>query len=131
MTTIIIILVVIAAIGTIKAMTKEERAVVAKSSINAIKVSGGYGITAVKDTAKVAYSSGQWGGNEISLNHQETITDLDSFNKDMTRKGAVRVGVKTAKSHLDTVGIVDANKSLDDALAVQFEALKTARAARA
>ena len=127
---ILIVLVVIAVVGTFKAMNKEERSTIIKSGVNTAKVVGGYSVTVAKDTAKAAYSSGQWVGNEVSLNHQETLTDLHKFNTEMTRKGAVRVGVKAAKSHLDTVGIAELNKAIDDTIAAQLEALNAARTAR-
>ena len=127
---IIIALVVIGLVGTFRAMNSDERSTIIKSGANTAKVVGSYGITIAKDTAKVAYHSGEWLGNEVSLNHQETLTDLHKFNSDMTRKGAVRVGAKAAKSHLEVVGIAEANKMLSEALGAQKEALLAARAAR-
>ncbi len=127
-TYILIIVVVIVVIGALRAMTKEERATVIKGGINTAKVAGSYGLVVTKETAKLSYNSGTWLGNEVSLNQQESLNAIKSFNEEMGRLGAARTGKATATEHLDFIGVVGANKSLDEAIKAQAAELAKLRA---
>lgn len=129
---IVLVLLVVGMVGMFKSMTKEERNVIAKSSLNVVKVSGSYSAKMAKDTLKVAYKSGEVVGKSISLEHQETLTDLNTFNTEINADGgAIKVGIKTARRHLDTIGVEGALSSLDTTNLDLETKLREARAQRA
>lgn len=132
LTIAIVVVVLLVVIGAFKAMTKEERAIVTKGTFNVTKITGAYAYRTGKEVGKAAYKSGEWVGNEVSLNHQEALTSIDTFNKEVVNdKGAFKVGAKAADRHLDTLGIKDFNKAVSSSIAKQMEELKAAREARA
>ena len=111
---IIIILVVIGLVAAYRELNTDERAIARNSVANSIKVVSGYTFTAAKDTVKMASQSGTYVGASIALNHQETLSELASFNSEMTKNGAVRTGVKIAKDHGETLGVAGVNTYLKE-----------------
>ena len=128
---ILIVLVVIGLVGMFKNMEKEERAVVLRGGLDVVKSTSAYSVTIAKDTGKLAFSSGEWVGKSISLEHQDQLDSISKFSADInTKGGAVKVGVKVAKDHLDVVGIDGWNKDLKTANTALDAALTAARSAR-
>ena len=127
MTYLIAAIVIILVVGALRAMTKEERHTIIKGAANTAKVGGSYGLVVVKETVKLSYNSGTWIGNEISLNQQESLNAIKSFNEEMGRLGAARTGKQAATEHLDFIGITGSNKALDEAIKSQVEELARLR----
>ena len=128
---ILIVLVVIGLVGLFKSMDKSERAVVLRGGLDVVKATSAYSVTIAKDTGKLAYQSGEYLGKSVSLEHQESLDSISKFSTDInTKGGAVKVGVKVAKDHLDVVGIDGWNKDLKTANNALEAALTAARSNR-
>jgi hypothetical protein len=129
---IIIAIVLIIVVAAFKQLLPEERNIVAKSAVNVTGVTAVYAFKAVRGTVRTAWDIGSIAGMKASLEQQETLTDLDKFNKEMTAKGgATKEAIRINNSHADTLGIIDMQKSLAETKAKIREELAAARAARA
>jgi hypothetical protein len=131
-TLFIIALVLVFVVAAFKQLLPEERAIVTKSGVNGLGVVTVYTFKALRGTVRTAWDIGTIAGMQTSLQQQETLTDLDKFNKEMTAKGgATKEAIRINNSHADTLGIVDMQKSLAETKARIREELAAARAARA
>ena len=110
---IIVALVLVFIVALFKQLLPEERAIAAKTGVNVVGIATVYTFKAVRGTVRTAWDIGSIAGMKASLEQQETLTDLDKFNKEMTAKGgATREAIRINNSHADTLGIVDMQKSL-------------------
>jgi len=131
-TYIIIALIVIAIIGAFKAMTQEERSVTIKGATNVMTMTAVYSAKAAKGTIKAAYTAGTLAGSTVSLEGQETIAAVHTFNEDIKEEGgATKVAIKKANQHAEDLGLADFMKDMNTIKADLQTKLDKAREARA
>ena len=128
-TIIIITLVVAFAIGFLKNMTANERAIVMSRTLNATK----YGVTGVvkvgKSTIKATYQSGQIAGMQMALEGQDTLASMHEFNKNVTANGgAVKIAVEDINKLSVSMGLDTVNADLARRIAEMNVKLAEARA---
>jgi len=127
---IILVIVLLVIIGALKAMGEKDRKIVVTGAINATKVATAYTVTGTKELGKTAYRSGEYLGNEMSLNQQDALNATHEWNSKLKTRGAIVTGAKAARDHLDTIGVMDANAALAKAIKNQNIDLEVARAGR-
>ena len=128
-TFIIIVLVVAFAIGFLKNLNAQERAIVMSRTLNAAK----YGVTGAakitRSTVKATYQSGQLAGIEMAINGQDTLKSMDNHNKDVqSRGGAVKIAVEDVNTLSARMGLDSVNKDLADKIAERKAVLDAKRA---
>ncbi len=129
---IIIGLVIVIVVGFFKSLDSSERSIIIKSAINTASVGSVYMFKASKSTVKSAYNIGSIAGMQVSLEGQETLTSVHTYNEDIAKEGgAVKVAVNIANSHSDSIGATDAIKHLAEYKAELKSKLEAARASRA
>jgi len=128
---IIIILIVIAIVGAFRAMTQEERSVTIKGATNVIAMTAVYSAKTAKGTIKAAYTAGNIAGSTVSLEGQETITAVHTFNESIKSEGgATKVAIKKANQHAEDLGLSDFTQNMSDLKAELEAKLVAARKAR-
>ena len=128
---IITVVVVIGLVGFVKSLSTEERALTARGVINAASVGSVYAFKGARATVRSAYDIGSIAGMHASLEGQETLTSIHDFNTNIAKDGgAVKVAVRIANDHSDSIGATDAINHLTEYKAELKAKLAAARAAR-
>jgi hypothetical protein len=128
---ITLVIVVTGLVGFFKSLTKDERSLVTKGIINTASTGSVYAFKASKAGIKAAYDIGQISGMHMSLEGQETLTSIHTYNESITKEGgAAKVAVRIANDHSDAIGATDALKHLAEYKAKLKASLEAARAAR-
>ena len=133
-TLITIVLVVAFAIGSLKAMAPDERAIVIRRTLNMLTFGTVYLFRAGKAATIASYQSGRIAGATLSLEGQETLNSMAEHNSEVEAKGgATREAIRKSIDHADALGFTDMNKNLKakaDALEAEVEAKRAERRAR-
>jgi hypothetical protein len=128
---IITVLVLVGLVGFFRMLTTEERAIVTRGIINTLSFSSVYMFKASRASVKASYNIGEIAGMHLSLEGQETINGIHSYNTTVsTEGGAVKVAVRTADRHSDAIGATDALDHLAKykaELAAKLELARTSR----
>ena len=128
---ITLVIVVTGLVGFFKSLTKGERTIVAKGIINTASTGSVYALKGARATVRSAYDIGSITGMHVSLEGQETLTSIHTYNESVTKEGgAVKVAVRIANDHSDAIGATDALKHLAEYKAKLKASLEAARAAR-
>jgi len=133
-TIIILILVVAFAVGALKSMSAEERAIVIRRTINMVTFGTVYLFRASKAATIATYQSGRIAGSTLALEGQDTLDSMNDHNNEVASKGgATREAIRSSQSHAEALGFTDMNKTLKakaDALAAEVEAKREERLLR-
>lgn len=130
-TIILIVLIVIAIVGALRAMTKSERATVIKGATNVLSFGTVYTAKVAKGAVKNAYVAGNIVGTHVSLEGQDSLNAVSDFNKDLQSKGGVvRVAINTANEHAVSLGLQEYADEMSKVLKEAKVKLEEARSNR-
>lgn len=103
---IILIVVVVFAVGALKAMNPNERAIVIRRTLNICTFGTVYIFRALKALFQTAYYAGSYSGSTMALEGQETLNAMAENNKEVKEKGgATRMAIKSSQEHATNLGL--------------------------
>lgn len=129
LTLIIIIIVAAFAIGFLKNLTAQERAIVMGRTLNATK----YGVTGVvkvtKSTVNTVYNAGQIAGIELAIQGQDTLASMNDFNTEVASKGgAIKQAVQDVNNLTESMGLSTVNVDMKKTIQERSKVLAEMRA---